>query len=68
MTDKDKNKKRTHEEMEDFVDLSVAQLGNSFKSKADFINYWGSMLQVSASACKANRLFLNSGILLLSAR
>ena len=41
------NKKRSHEQANNYVDISVGQLGNSFKSKSDFINYWKTMLQVS---------------------
>ena len=44
------SKKRTYDQSLDVVELSVAQLGNTFKSKADFYNYFGTMLQVSIAA------------------
>ena len=47
MAEQIKDKKRTYDQSLDFVELSVQQLGNSFKRKADFYNYFGTMLQVS---------------------
>ena len=47
MAEQIKDKKRTYDQSLDFVELSVPQLGNSFKSKADFYHYFGTMLQVS---------------------
>ena len=49
MADQIADKKRTYDQSLDFVELSAAQLGNSFKSKADFYNYFGTMLQVSTA-------------------
>ena len=44
MSGQNQDRKRTHEQSEGFVELSVAQLGNSFKGKTDFLNYFSTML------------------------
>ena len=40
-------KKRTYDDHLKLREVSATQLGQSFQSKADFANYWGTRLQVS---------------------
>ncbi len=38
--------KRPIQEMSEYTDVPAGALGQCFKSKADFVNYWQTMLQV----------------------
>ena len=40
-------KKRTYDDHLKLKEVSASYLGQSFRSKADFANYWGTCLQVS---------------------
>ena len=48
-TDFVNTKKRTYDDHLKLTEVSATQLGQSFRSKADFANYWGTCLQVSIS-------------------
>ena len=54
------DKKRSFEQSEQFIHVSPGALSNSFKSKTDFLSYFGQMLQVSSILSSILNLRLNS--------